>query len=86
MLLNGSTIAIKTHEGWQGRPKFNPNRYDKAIVVVRDVYGSVLAEYKRRHMRQEEWGSPQMDRRITDRRGGFSVCTYAHIYICICSY
>ena len=43
-------IATKTHEGWNGSPKFNPSKYDRAIIIVRNVYDSLIAEFKRRHL------------------------------------
>ena len=70
MLLNGSTIAIKTHEGWWGMPPFRPEKYDKAIIVIRDIYGSILSEYKRKHRTTEFLTADgQLDGRMCDTAG-----------------
>ena len=41
---NGSVIAVKTHE-WG---KVTRERFDTAILLVRDPFDSILAEFNRR--------------------------------------
>ena len=43
---NGSCVAIKTHEGSSVGPAYHPKQYEKAIVIIRSPYDSILAEYK----------------------------------------
>ena len=49
LIKNGHVIAIKTHEGWVSHNKFNPDAYDKIILVIRNIHNSLIAEFKRRH-------------------------------------
>ena len=70
MLQKYYTIATKTHEGWLGYSPtpFAPSSYQKAIMVVRDIHESILADYKRINL-QYEFSKEILNSSILDSEG-----------------
>ena len=56
---NGSVSAIKTHEGGNYEPSFKPQKYQRAILVIRNPYATLIAEYKRQRSKMT-WNKEQV--------------------------
>ena len=54
---NGSVVAIKTHEsGWLvNHKRLGRLFYDQAIVIIRNPYHALIAEFHRRHSRNDKY-------------------------------